>query len=463
MQFDQHFIERALSNISILYDTIPHDPTFCIDSRAIKAGDIFVALCGARVDGHDFIQDALKNGAAGLIISHAQKHKLASISDQLLQKKMVIAVDNTSEAFIALAKAWRSQFSFPVIGVTGSVGKTSTKELIATIFAKNGNSFLVSQGNQNTRIGIALNMLRMRSHHEIAIFEVGINRRGEMAELVSILNPTTGVITSIGHCHMEGLGSLHDIALEKRDIFKNFSESSIGVINGDLPNLSLVSYAHPVIKFGFKTTNQIQARKISSDGTYVSFMLKIYKDKYFVSIQHPNVSVVNNILAAAAITHLLNVPTHIILDAIQAPPVIQGRFQKCTLKNGRGVMINDAYNANPESMKASLLAFQQIKTEARKIAVIGDMLELGINSPFWHRQIGRFLRKIPSLQHVILVGDLVKWTKKMIPVGLSHELVPSWKDAVDLLKQQLNEDSVVLVKGSLGTGLKHLVEEFAQQ
>jgi UDP-N-acetylmuramoyl-tripeptide--D-alanyl-D-alanine ligase len=281
-----------------------------------------------------------------------------------------------------------------------------------------------------------------------------------MAELAKILRPTTSLITVIGHCHMEGLGSLADIALEKRDVFKYFTEKSIGIINGDQPILAQVSYTHPVIKFGSKTTNQIQARKIRPSSTHVYFVMKIYRQKYQVALSKPHTGIVFNALACTAIAQLLGVPNDIIVKGIQVPLEISGRFETRQLKKFKGVMINDCYNANPESMKTALLAFQNIETSAQKIAVLGDMLELGVNSPFWHRQLGRFLRKVSSLKKVILVGDMVKWTKKTVPVGLTVEMVPDWATAVTALETKLDQESVVLVKGSQGMGLRNLVDSF---
>src|SRR5439155_24810468 len=164
-----------------------------------------------------------------------------------------------------------------------------------------------------------------------------------------------------------------------------------------------------------------------------------------------------------AAAHLLEVPATTIVSVIQDLVPVAGRFEQCALYKGKGgIVINDCYNANPESMKAALLALQQIETNAQKIAVLGDMLELGVNSPFWHRQLGRFLRKIPSLKHVILVGSLVHWTKRTAPVGLKIDLVATWQDAVSKLEEKLNQESVVLVKGSRAMGLRNLVNLFTQ-
>lgn len=461
MILDERFIKSILPD-AIIKGKIPHEISFSVDSRTIRPKEIFIALPGMQVDGHDYITHALKNDACGIMI---QKNKQAILDtiQSILHDKIIIIVHDTCKALLELATAWRLQFTFPVIAITGSVGKTSTKELLATILRHYNKKCLVSEGNQNTRIGVSLNILKMRLTHEIAIFEVGVNKRGEMAELAHIIRPTNALITTIGHSHMEGLGSLQDIALEKRDIFKYFSEESIGIINGDLPVLTQVSYSHPAIKFGSKTTNQIQARKIRIAGSHISFILKIYKEKYPIVLKQPHTGAVFNALAATAGAHLLGVPSHIIVQVIQNIVPVAGRFEQCTLYRGKGgIVINDCYNANPESMKAALLALQQIETNAQKIAVLGDMLELGVNSPFWHRQLGRFLRKVPSLKHVILVGSLVHWTKRTAPVGLKIELVPTWQDAVSTLEEKLNQESVILIKGSRAMGLRNLVNLFIQ-
>jgi UDP-N-acetylmuramoyl-tripeptide--D-alanyl-D-alanine ligase len=455
MRFDKSFITKTLPEVSIAYGHFPEETTFSIDSRAIKSGDIFVALKGAGHDGHDFVVEAFAKGAAGAIIAESKKEILKNIKD--LDKKLVIVVADPLEALMQLAVAWRLQFTYPVIAITGSVGKTSTKEILAQIMTQAGKKHLASIGNQNTKLGLALNMLRMRADHELAIFEVGISRRGEMAELASLLRPTSAAITNIGHQHMDGLGSLNDIALEKRDIFKFFTENSIGIINGDQAILANVSYQHPVIKFGSKTTNQIQARKMRVAGSHISFVLKIYKNKYSIILEHPHVGAVFNVLTATAAAHWLGVPDEIIIAAIQKPCIVVGRFEERVLNNDSGTLINDCYNANPESMKAALLAFQQIETRSPKIAILGDMLGLGVNSPFWHRQVGRFLRKVPSLNKVILVGNLVSWVKKTAPVGLRVEIVASWQEAVQRVQDELASKPTILVKGSRAIGLDNLV------
>ena len=460
MRFDEHFLEDVLSPVSIINKHFPKEISFSIDSRTLKKGEIFLALEGKNFDGHDAIAEALKKGAAGIFLKESKKAVLDAVDSKKLKDKLIVTVQDTVDALVKLATAWRAKFEYPVVAITGSVGKTTTKEMVSNILRVNNTEHIASFKNQNTKIGLSLNILKMRAEHKAGVFELGISKRGDMSDLVDILRPTISLITCVGHSHMEGLGSLSDIAAEKRKVFKYFTNESIGVVNGDQPILSDVGYDHPVIKFGSKTTNQIQARKINVGNGKINFVIKIYHKKYNVAIDGTHTGMVYNAIAAAAVGYLLNVSNADIVKGIQIPVTISSRFEKCTIANGRGFIINDCYNASPESMKAALLALEHIDTDAKKIAVLGDMLELGVNSPFWHRQLGRILRKTPSLRHVILVGDMVSWTKKTLPIGVSCEIVENWKLAEEKLNAFMDKESLVLVKGSNGMKLDNLVEKF---
>ncbi len=433
-----------------------------LDSRQVKKGEVFVAIKGQRFDGHSFIQEAVQRGATGLILNKDQKDCLEKITPAEIKRLFIALVPDTYTALIECATSWRSQFSIPVIGITGSAGKTSTKEMLSNIFTVHHLSHCVSLGNQNTALGVSVNVLRITEEHKAAIFEMGVSKRGEMARMAAIVKPTTAIITSIGHCHMEGLGSLQDIANEKRDIFKFFKEDNIGIINGDNAILPTISYTHPIVKFGYKTTNQIQARKVQANNTQTHFLMKLYKDRLQIVLDTNHSGRINNALACAAASYLLAIPNETVVQGIQMPLTIAGRFEKAKLKASKGILIDDCYNANPESMKAALLAFEKIESKGQKIAVLGDMAELGVNSPFWHRQLGRFLRKVPSLNHVVLVGDLVKWTKSTVPVGITFEHVPSWLEASESLKKRLDKEAVILVKGSSNMQLSLLVDELKE-
>lgn len=462
MRFNEQFIKDAIPEANILCNKFPDRINFAIDSREICEGDIFIALKGLKTDGHNFLQDAIKNKAGGLIIEQRNKNLLDACDQKIIKNILVVMVPDAHQALMNLAAHWRAQFNYPVIGVTGSIGKTTTKALVCKMLDLAEISYATSQGNRNSTVGLALSIFNMRPEHKVAIFECGVSKRGEMAQLAKMLRPTSAVITGIAHAHMEGLGSLMDIAAEKREIFSQFREDNVGIINGDQAFLTGVAYKSPVVKFGTKTTNQVQARKIAISDHESSFVLKLYGNKYKINIPSNHQGVINNTLAAIAVGYLLEIPVDKMLKAVQSPVVIDSRFEKVPLKFGGGYIIDDCYNANPESMKAALLAFGKVNTDKAKIAVLGDMLELGETTPFWHRQIGRFLRKVPSLKRIVLVGNHVEWTKKTVPFGVVIDHVKSWQEALPILEKETQDDSLILVKGSNGMGLKNLVNALTQ-
>lgn len=463
MRLDRGFLEKVLPEAQVLHGAITDKYLKCVvDSRAVDSNSLFFALKGAKVDGHFFIDQALKK-AAGVVVSFENKDVVEVIISSLKKEILVIAVSDTLAALVALGTAWRAQFSYPVAAITGSLGKTTTKQLTAHMLACAGKKYLVAEGNLNTLIGVAMMISLMDESYDGALFEVGISLPGEMEKIIEMLNPTTGLITCIAHAHTQGLGSVEGIAIEKRKLFKKFGSDNIGIIYGDQPLLSAVSYPYPIIRFGMKTTNQIQARKITEYGDSLSFVLKIYNKKYHLTGLRNHQGLIKNILASTALAHQLGVEDAVIVQAIKTLPVCGQRFELLPLKKYGGVVIDDCYNASPESVKAALLAFQSIKSSGKKIAVLGDMLELGENSAFWHRQIGRFLRRVTTLNQLILVGEHVSWIEKTAPLGITIEKVSSWQDAVLKLSATLEDDAVVLVKGSHGMQLHNLVSEFVDR
>lgn len=459
MHLDVDFISKVLVSAQIHNGAFPQDSLFSVDTRTLQKGDVFVALKGERVDGHDFIEQALEKDVSGLILANDRKNELLKKFGSRLLEKHLLFVDDTLQALVDLAKNWRAQFTYPVVAITGSVGKTTTKEMVRNILKLTDKNYLVSFGNQNTLVGISLNILKMRPFHHVAIFEVGIGKRGVMTHLADLLRPTFSVITKIGYSHMEGLGDLSSVAHEKREVFSRFSDSDIGVINGDQQELSHISYSHPVVRFGYKTTNQIQARKVVIDHNVTTFIAKIYDKKYPVALQGCHQARITNALAAITVGYLLQIPNELLIQGVEMPIVVNGRFQVIEHSSG-SVLINDGYNANPDSVKAALLAFEAYQTDKQKIVVFGDMLELGIDSQFWHRQIGRFLSKITNLHHVVLIGSLVEATQKTLPLGVKSTLFATSQEAFDFLKNMLLEkNKVFLFKGSNSVKLSGLVEQ----
>ncbi|MBD3273384.1 UDP-N-acetylmuramoyl-tripeptide--D-alanyl-D-alanine ligase [Candidatus Dependentiae bacterium] len=471
MTYDLYFFKNALPNAKI--KTYKKDSNnffsekkikgFCIDSRKIQKEELFIALSGQRVDGHYYIEDVLLNGAIGLIIQKDKINLLNKINEKVLNGKIVIIVDDTLDALKQLAKNWRKGFKFPIIGITGSVGKTTTKQLLASIFKTAKISAFISFKNQNTVIGLSLNILKMRKEHKFAVFEMGISHKGEMEELANILRPDIGVITYICNAHTKGLGNLKEIINEKQKIFKYFKSDNVGIIWGDKSFLDSYYYDFPIITFGLKTKNHIQARMIKNvDSNFTKFNLKIYFKKYPVTIKSNHLGFINNILAASSIATFLKIETKFIIQGIQNYKDFEGRFERRKIKNNKGILINDSYNASPESMKAALKAFSALKNEGKKIAVLGDMLELGEKEVFWHRQIGRILSKNLDLNKIILVGKLAENIAKTMPAILKGRTtkVKDWKAAKELLDEMLLEsNNQILLKASRGIGLDNIIKD----
>ncbi len=460
MHINHTFIQSTLPELISLGILFPQDAHFCVDSRLINKGDVFIALPGNKVDGHTFIKDAISQGAAGIIVADSHKHIINTLTAVEKKNLFIGLVTDPYQALLQLAEAWRDKISCPIVGITGSIGKTSTREMLVDIIKLSGMHYKASIGNNNTALSVSQTILDIREDHQVVVLEMGVSKRGEMLRMAQIVKPTTAVITTIGHSHSEGIGSIHDIAIEKRALFSQFKADNIGIVNGDIPLLASTSYHHPILKFGCKTTNQIQARKIQTHGFNTSFLLKLYQEKHMVTLTSNHSGRVTNALAAAAAACQLGIKSSVIVQALQESVSVSSRFKQVENTKFQGTIIDDAYNASPESMRAALLAFEKIESKGQKIAVLGDMLELGVKSPFWHRQLGRFLRKTPSLTHLLLVGEQVAWTKKTAPAGLIIEHVLHWEKALDYLKTNISDqESTVLVKGSYGTHLHKLVTE----
>ena len=458
MQIDVHFLLQVLPTAIIQGNFVTH-LHFSIDTRNLQQGDTFIALKGQRVDGHDFIAEAFLRGACGIIADKKYQKLFINKYEQELKQGCIIFVDDTLQALIQLAYAWRSKFAFPIVAITGTVGKTTTKEMMKNVLQETKKRFLVSSGNQNTIIGVSLNILKMRQDHEVGIFELGISEIGAMKKMVELLRPTYAAITCIGHGHLEGLGTLAQVSHEKREIFAMFNQTNVGVINGDQKELSEISYPFPVVRFGKKTKNQIQARKIMIQDNSIHFFAKIYQKKYKVVLPSCNQAYVMNALAALCIGKLLNIDDELLIAGISKPVRVAGRFELLPHVSG-SVLIHDGYNANPESVKASIDAFERYQTTLKKVLVLGDMMELGEQSVFWHRQLGRMASKISNLESVVLIGSQVALAKKTLPIGISCTVFSNIEDAFDHVKSMLlQKDKVILCKASNSLRFTELIHK----
>lgn len=440
--------------------------SIAIDSRRVHQGDVFFALPGARVDGHDFIGQAFALGASAVVVSRLEG--LAHYSVEF-ENKLILLVSNTVEALIQLAKAWRKQLSAFVVGITGSVGKTSTKEIMRTILQEAHVPAYVSLVSENEILGLCKNILSVRTTDHVVVCEVGINAPGEMAQLVELLQPTLGLITNITYAHSAALGSLVHIAEEKKKLFSTLQEWNVGIVCGDIPLLKQSSYSHPVAFFGFKRSNQVYARRIKFAHDYsrekTTFEMHWFGQKVSISClawHHGNIA---NALAAATLAYFLHIPLSAIVAGIERYSGFTRRFEIKRLKvDAHKILVSDCYNANPISMKASLDGFDRLDLLGTKVAILGDMLELGKREKLLHAQVGRYFSKIKTIQKLILIGPRAYHIGQEAPSALEKIYVSSWQEAKPILEELLaQEPAHLLIKGSLGMRLENLVQAFAEE
>lgn len=417
------------------------------DTRTLAAGDLFIALAGENFDGHDCLAKAAERGAAGLLILADTAKKLAMPPEEL----PVIAVQDTLIALGDIARDWRQRFPIPVVAITGSSGKTTTKEMVATI-ASRTRTTLKTEGNLNNRIGLPLTLLRLRKSHELAVVEMGTNRPGEIALLAAIAGPDVGLITNIGPAHLEGLGSLEAIREEKGSLFEVMAGRGMTIINHDDPAIGILAGLQGKrVTFGLLPGAAITARKIEMAGPEgVRFELVIDGISVPVSLAAAGEHNVRNALAAAAAAWTLGFDHSEIAAGLAAFRPISGRTEIRQLGNGVYLII-DTYNANPASVREALKTMQGLRGNGNAIVVLGDMLELGERSEEWHEEIGALLADM-NIQDLFLKGSLTRnLADAAIRKGFPVERIAFFEDpqqVVSSLRSRLKKGDWVLIKGS---------------
>jgi len=360
-------------------DISDHEVTgVVIDSRKLESGNLFIATRGERVDGHSFIQQVAEKGA------------LAVICEELTETPIPhILVKDSFQALKDIAIFYRKYFDIPVIGITGSVGKTSTKEFIAAVLGVRY-KVLKTEGNLNNEIGVPLMVLKIRDEHEVAVLEMGINNFGEMFRLSEIARPTIALLTNIGDCHLENLGDRPGVLRAKSEIFDFLAPDGHVVINGD--DVLLVTIpdknGKPPLRFGIGEENDIYASQVNVmglDGTSAKINFKESGSSFEIKVPLPGEHMIYGALAASAVGSLLGLNPADIVEGLRGLKSVSGRSNIIRLP--KGIIIDDCYNANPVSMKAAL---QLLKSATgRKVAVLGDMGELGEDKEELHALVGR--------------------------------------------------------------------------
>ena len=419
---------------------------FCIDSREADETSLFVPIIGERVDAHKFMASCLDAGAA----SFTQEH------DAYEHTQPVIAVKDTVKAMQDLAIFYRNKMNLPIVAVTGSVGKTTTREMITCVLKGKFKAFETS-GNQNSQIGVPLTIDKMNFDDEIAVLELGMSERGQITTLTNIAQPNVAVVTNVGVAHIEQLKTRENICQEKLDIQKGLKEDGVLFINGD--NDMLSKYApelvtHPYRFYGFGENCDFRATDMTEADGQASFLCHFDGRSYPVTINTLGKHNILNALAAIAVGNHFGVPVE---TAVKQLMQFKGQRQSIRESNGYTV-IDDTYNASPDSMKASLSILDTMKGKNHKVAVLADMLELGENSPLYHKEVGTYLAGT-SITYLFAVGDLIDHTIEEVKEKNPSVIVRKFDDNESLtaaLQKFLQPGDAVLLKGSNGMKLKEV-------
>jgi UDP-N-acetylmuramoyl-tripeptide--D-alanyl-D-alanine ligase len=437
------------------------------DSRTTGKGSCFVPLVGERFDGHDYIADALKKGATAVLCDKERRGLAASFPGDI----SAIIVEDTLKALGDIAHFWRRQFAIPVVAVTGSSGKTTTKEMMAAIAGISMN-VLKNKGNFNNLIGLPLTLLELNPGHEMAIVEMGTNRRGEIKRLTEISEPDIGVITNIGPAHLEGFGSLESVMNEKGDILLGMKGSGVAITNGD--DEMSAGLAHKwsgrKITFGMGSDTEVRAKDVvmRSHGV-MAFELFIGETRRTVEIAVPGIHNVYNALAAAAASLASGIAHDDIYSGLNKFHPIPGRMSIRRLKSG-AYLVDDAYNANPASLKEALLTLKELSGEDESIVVFGDMLELGDTSEKLHEEAGTIMAET-GVRKIFLRGHFSRAVARGLKRGGVEEdhifFTDSPDELVDHLRGYLRPPYWLLVKGSRGMKMdrfvRAIVDEFGEE
>jgi UDP-N-acetylmuramoyl-tripeptide--D-alanyl-D-alanine ligase len=428
-----------------------------IDTRTLEKGSLFVAIRGERFDGHDYIEQAVSSGAALVMVREGTI---------LPEKVPAIFVPDTLEALGKLANEYRKLFKIPIVAVTGSVGKTSTKEMIASILSAKYKVHK-SKGNHNNEIGLPLSVLETEDEHEVAVFEMGMRGFDEISALSKIVNPDIAVITNIGISHIERLGSRQNILKAKLEVLDGMNENGIVILNGDDELLSGLKGLLPqkTLFYGIDENQDIWAYDLSSkgeDGVY--FQVKTGENDMKLFIPAPGIHNVHNALAGIAVAEALNMSESEIRKGLEH---FSGEQMRLSIEEKDGIkFINDSYNAAPSSMTAALDVLCEIAGERRKWAIIGDMLELGDWAKEAHRKIGRLVSK-SGIEYMVAIGSLAKWyvegANENPDTRTITKLFANASEAKPYIKTLVQKGDVLLFKGSRLIKLDILLQELLSE
>lgn len=421
---------------------------FSTDSRTLQAGDLFIPLRGEHFDGHDYLTQAVRHGAAACL----SEDVVAGLTIPVIQ------VRDTLQALGDLAHAVRQRFGGPVVAITGTSGKTTTKEMLAAILARTGPG-LKSAGNFNNLVGVPLTLFGLCPDHRWAVVEMGMSARGEITRLAQITAPQLGIITNIGAGHLEKLGGISGVARAKGELFIQLPAGGTAIVNADDPQIGQLPLANGVrrVLFGLSPEAQVRASAISAaDGT-VAFTLHLPSAEAAVQLPVPGRHNVQNALAAAAAAWVLEVSLEDIVAGLAEFKPCPGRMELVKLADDV-LVIEDSYNANPLSMRAALDALQDLGRPGRRIAVLGDMLELGQAARELHFEVGALVAM--RADWLFTLGELAREIAAGAAAGgLAAGRIATAatvEELVDRLRAVLQPGDRLLIKGSRGMRMERV-------
>ncbi|MCX8042803.1 MAG: UDP-N-acetylmuramoyl-tripeptide--D-alanyl-D-alanine ligase [Desulfobacterota bacterium] len=426
-----------------------------VDSRTVGENALFVPLRGTKTDGHMFIQAALAAGAVGSLL------KRGGVPIQTLPSGAVlIEVDDPLQALGAIARCWRERCQTILVAITGSNGKTSTKEMAWSIVSRCRPCFR-TPGNFNNLIGLPLSLCSLQPDHATAILEMGMSEPGEIRRLCDISMPRIGLITNIGPSHLEQLKTLDAVAAAKAELFESLPPEGTAIVNNDdpmSPRLIARTKAR-VVRFGINGGDVTIAGPYAANGSGTRFELQMFGRRVPVQLQVPGRHFVSNALAAAAIAGALGIDINDIAAGLAAFRGVPGRMELLRIKEV--LVINDAYNANPLSMQHALQVLSAYAGAYRRIAVLGDMLELGERSHEFHYEIGKYAAAC-ALDFLYVTGAFAAAIRDgALAGGMSDDRVVSREDAETLGRELctiLRPGDVILVKGSRGARMERVID-----
>lgn len=422
-----------------------------IDSKNIKKNTLFIAIKGERFDGHDFVDQAIQNGASAILIN---ENYLKHIKDYQLT---FITVKNTTIALGDVAKIWRKKLKAKVIGITGSTGKTTTKEILATLLSE---KFKVNKtvGNNNNHIGVPLTILNTNEKHKVLIAELGTNHFGEINYTASIAKPDYSLITNIGDSHLEYLKNREGVLNEKSALFNEtvLNNGKVFINNDDALLKSFGKKIRTKITYSLHEKADYQC-KINSYDKMARPEIEIKSKKQTIKVKLPLSGKANvaNYLSAYSIASELGVGIEKIFNATKKIKSVGKRLE---IKNYKKfTLINDTYNANPDSMKSSLNILAKIENEKRKIAVLGDMFELGKESKIKHQELAKYINDL-KIDEIYTIGSMMKMLDKKLDKKIKiHSHFSDRESLKNLLNKIKLDNSTILIKGSRGMKMEEFV------